>query len=186
MEVVMCSSLSPSLSEWLPQLNKVGRKTVDHTITEPLAPVLIKRYVHVFHTSLVEPDCCYYVHTTIWLCETTSTPHDSFLPPFLPFSLLHPPLSHPLSSSLPSPYHRAPFKLHLMSTGGSWTKWLLSKNKDKAPPTTPPTSLPQGPTMYDSVFVLSSGRVTSIGPQGEFNWQVSCFHFQFASWCTYT
>ena len=30
----------------------------------------------------------------------------------------------------------------------------------------------QGP-MYDSVFVLSSGRVTSIGPQGEFNWQVN-------------
>ena len=26
--------------------------------------------------------------------------------------------------------------------------------------------------MYDSVFVLSSGRITSIGPQGEFNWQV--------------
>jgi len=28
--------------------------------------------------------------------------------------------------------------------------------------------------LYDSVFVLSSGRVTSIGPHGEFNWQV-CF-----------
>ena len=45
---------------------------------------------------------------------------------------------------------------------------------------TPTPSLPslstlsthhQGP-MYDSIFVLSSGRVTSIGPQGEFNWQV--------------
>ena len=29
--------------EWLPALNKVGRKAVDHDITEPLAPVLIKR-----------------------------------------------------------------------------------------------------------------------------------------------
>ena len=26
--------------------------------------------------------------------------------------------------------------------------------------------------VYDSVFVLSSGRVTSIGPGGQFNWQV--------------
>ena len=26
--------------------------------------------------------------------------------------------------------------------------------------------------LYDSVFALSTGRVTSIGPHGEFNWQV--------------
>ena len=26
--------------------------------------------------------------------------------------------------------------------------------------------------LYDSVFALSSGRVTSIGAHGEFNWQV--------------
>ena len=26
--------------------------------------------------------------------------------------------------------------------------------------------------LYDSVFALSTGRITSIGPHGEFNWQV--------------
>lgn len=36
-----------------------------------------------------------------------------------------------------------------------------------------PPPHPEG-DVYDSVFVLSSGRVTSIGPQGEFNWQVCC------------
>jgi len=34
--------LFPS-SEWLPALNKAGRKPVNHAITEPLAPVLIER-----------------------------------------------------------------------------------------------------------------------------------------------
>ena len=32
-----------SSSEWLPALNKAGRKPVNHAITEPLAPVLIER-----------------------------------------------------------------------------------------------------------------------------------------------
>ena len=31
--------------------------------------------------------------------------------------------------------------------------------------------LPLG-VVYDSIFLLSSGRVTSIGPTGQFNWQV--------------
>ena len=26
--------------------------------------------------------------------------------------------------------------------------------------------------VYDTIFLLSSGRVTSIGPAGQFNWQV--------------
>ena len=35
--------LSVFLTEWLPTLNKVGRKFVNHAITEPLSPVLIER-----------------------------------------------------------------------------------------------------------------------------------------------
>ena len=34
---------SPLHTEWLPGLNIVGRKPVNHAITEPLAPVLIER-----------------------------------------------------------------------------------------------------------------------------------------------
>ena len=31
------------LPEWLPNLSKLGRKKVNHAITEPLSPVLVKR-----------------------------------------------------------------------------------------------------------------------------------------------
>ena len=50
-------------------------------------------------------------------------------------------------------------------------RWLASPKRGKAGESASPLSHPQGP-VYDSVFVLSSGRVTSIGPKGEFNWQV--------------
>jgi hypothetical protein len=96
--------------KWFPQLNKVGRKKIDHDITEPLPPVLIR-----------------------------------------------------------SVYHSSPVKLHLGLTGYSWTKWLARRHKIVDAPAPPPH--PEGP-VYDSIFVLSSGRVTSIGPKGEFNWQV--------------
>lgn len=69
-----------------------------------------------------------------------------------------------------SVYHSIPFKLHLSLTGYSWTRWLAKSNKANSP--RPPLH-PEG-DVYDSIFVLSSGRVTSIGPQGEFNWQVCC------------
>ena len=69
--------------------------------------------------------------------------------------------THPHTSS----YHSAPLKLHLVDVGG-----LFSFSKRLSKPL-PSPSRHQGP-MYDSVFVLSSGRITSIGPQGEFNWQV--------------
>lgn len=67
-----------------------------------------------------------------------------------------------------SVYHSSPFKLHLSLTGYSWTRWLARTGKRDSPA---PPAHPEG-NVYDSVFVLSSGRVTSIGPQGEFNWQV--------------
>ena len=64
-----------------------------------------------------------------------------------------------------SSYHSAPLKLHLGNSDKSMSvAGILSG-------ATPSFTLHQGP-MYDSVFVLSSGRITSIGPQGEFNWQV--------------
>jgi hypothetical protein len=95
--------------KWFPALNKVGRKAVDHEITEPLPPVLIE-----------------------------------------------------------SVYHSSPVKLHVGLTGYSWTRWLARRGKVDTPA---PPPHPEGP-VHDSVFVLSSGRVTSIGPKGEFNWQV--------------
>ena len=36
----------PLTPEWLPKLNVVNRKAVDHDITEPLAPVLIERSIY--------------------------------------------------------------------------------------------------------------------------------------------
>ena len=74
-----------------------------------------------------------------------------------------------MNTILPSVYHSSPVKLHLGLTGYSWTKWLARRQKVVDAPAPPPH--PPGP-VYDSVFVLSSGRVTSIGPKGEFNWQV--------------
>ena len=41
-------------------------------------------------------------------------------------------------------------------------------------------------TVYDSVFVLSNGRITSIGPGGEFNWQVTMVFLVDASWSSMT
>ena len=88
----------------------------------------------------------------------------SFFLSLSPFSLYH----------LPSAYHSLPVKLHL--GGGGWDVMGIYEGTFN----TPTPSLPslstlsthhQGP-MYDSISVLSSGRVTSIGPQGEFNWQV--------------
>ena len=85
----------------------------------------------------------------------------------LSLSLSHLPPLH-------SAYHSLPLKLHL--GGAGWDVMGIYEGTFK----TPTPSLPslstlsthhQGP-MYDSIFVLSSGRVTSIGPQGEFNWQV--------------
>ena len=80
----------------------------------------------------------------------------------------------PLPPCTFSAYHNLPLKLHL--GGGGWDVMGIYEGTFN----TPTPSLPslstlsthhQGP-MYDSIFVLSSGRVTSIGPQGEFNWQV--------------
>ncbi len=73
-----------------------------------------------------------------------------------------------------SAYHGAPLKLHL--GGGGWNlKSVLESyvGAPKAPPSLHTLTRPHNRgRMYDSVFVLSSGRVTSVGPQGEFNWQV--------------
>ena len=87
-------------------------------------------------------------------------------------SLCHCPSPHVTPSSS-SPYHSAPLKLHLVDTGDSWLRWLAKGKKrvEESPAIAPPLSLHQQP-LFDSVFVLSSGRVTSIGPRGEFNWQV--------------
>ena len=74
-----------------------------------------------------------------------------------------------------SPYHSAPLKLHM--GGGGWGVKGIVENTVGAPTSrdipslSEPSTHHQGP-MYDSVFVLSSGRITSVGPQGEFNWQV--------------
>ncbi|KAL5466741.1 hypothetical protein EMCRGX_G030890 [Ephydatia muelleri] len=58
--------------------------------------------------------------------------------------------SEPLEPVLiESIHHNAPIKLHVTQTAAQ-----------------------QESILYDSIFVLSSGRVTSLGPQGEFNWQV--------------
>ncbi len=73
----------------------------------------------------------------------------------------------------PSVYHGVPLKLHL--GGGGWNVRNILNSYVGAPRASPSlTTLThtQRGRMYDSVFVLSSGRVTSIGPQGEFNWQV--------------
>lgn len=79
---------------------------------------------------------------------------------------------HPISA-----YHSAPLKLHMGGAGwgfGRVAQTLFGgpSSPYRLPPATSATS-PAG-TLYDSVFVLSSGRVTSIGPHGEFNWQVRC------------
>ena len=51
-------SLSLSvLSEWVPALNKAGRKNVDHSITEPLAPIVLERYIHEVHH--ISDSACY-------------------------------------------------------------------------------------------------------------------------------
>ena len=72
-----------------------------------------------------------------------------------------------------SAYHSAPLKLHMGGAGwevGGVVRSLFGGASSYLPPIPSATSPVE--TLYDSVFVLSSGRVTSIGPHGEFNWQV--------------
>ena len=57
-----------------------------------------------------------------------------------------------LTLSFFSPSHQHPLKLSSLGHNSTF-------------------GLPLG-VVYDSIFLLSSGRVTSIGPTGQFNWQV--------------
>ncbi len=77
-------------------------------------------------------------------------------------------------SSTCSSFHSAPLKLHMGGLGwdiNSFIKGLIGAPSPNVPSFSSLSSSVE--TLYDSVFVISSGRVTSIGPHGEFNWQVS-------------
>ena len=71
----------PSRVEWFPQLNKVGRKKIDHDITEPLPPVLIQRYLSI-------PSLC------LSLCLLSSIPWFFEFPFFHASLVIHDMLQH--------------------------------------------------------------------------------------------
>ena len=82
--------------------------------------------------------------------------------------------THTHTHTISSSYHSAPLKLHIGSQGwdlGSLFQTFMGSPGPVHRPSLDSLASP-ATTLYDSIFVLSSGRVTSIGPHGEFNWQV--------------
>lgn len=83
-----------------------------------------------------------------------------------------------------SSYHSAPLKLHLGGIGWDVVGVVEMMTGSRRPSVSSISAAAvhhMGP-LYDSVFVLSSGRVTSIGPQGEFNWQVCVYVCAYHQW----
>lgn len=131
---------------------------MDHDITEPLAPVLIKRLGDTNVILKKSPIIRTPLNNPLAILNTFDLTNQNTFRPKVVHIIFY------------SVYHSTPFKLHLSLTGYSWTRWLAKSKKGNSPD---PPPHPEG-DVYDSIFVLSSGRVTSIGPQGEFNWQVYC------------